>query len=86
MWKSRKKSGLPGFFMWSVLLKNEPLSTEESVIILATVAFSTFHSPIVDYMILLLLTLELMSRMIEAMEGSFSIMSSTLRMELSTVA
>ena len=75
--------------MWKKLLRKKRLSTGEQELFLSTFDLSTFHSLIVDrgpHIRLLLLTLELMSRMIEAMEGSFRIMSSTLRIELRTVA
>lgn len=89
MWESRKMGGAPGFFLWNFLWTKTALSTGGPLDFLSTIAFSTFHRKIVDkecHSMLLLFTLELMSRMIDAIEGSFRIMSSTLRIELRTVA
>jgi len=77
--------------MWTNLFAVFLLSTGERFIFFSTFAFSTFHSLFVEkggfsHMALLLVMLEVMSRMMEAIWGSFCIRSSTLRMELSTVA
>ena len=80
-----------GFALWRKLFEILLLSTGMALIQISTIAFSTSHSLFVEkggsnHMALLLVMLEVMSRMMEAIWGSFCIRSSTLRMELSTVA
>lgn len=86
--KPEKSQKLQGMRLWKKMWRKRGLSTEKRGSVLSTKSFSTFHSKNVDNQVVpvLVVILEVMSRITPAILGSVFSSSSTLRMDESTVA